>query len=633
MMTAAKKRKYAVLVTVAAVLTGSFVTSNASAQDAASFADVPQNAWYREAVDFVSDKGYLSGTSADEFSPNKDMTRGMFVTALGRMSGENIPVRGSGSFSDVDSEAWYSGSVDWAEENGIVSGMGNGRFEPNGSITREQMAAVLYRYDMYSGSKVSIYEDVGLDSFSDSSNISSYAKEAMAWACGAGIISGSEGRLLPKEYADRAQTAQVIKNYFEASAYSLDNNPDTQIKNGSGPYNIMLSFTEDASVSAAVTWRDIPESSGGGVIFSNDKQKLSTYISEESNLAATDGIYVAEGESAEIKSGININESLWQTELTSLKPGCEYYYCVISAGGTSDIKSFRTAESEQKEVSFAYLGDIQFSDSKEEEYKDWGNMVSNMYKRNPDIAFALQGGDIVQSGIRPDEWQSFLDNASNVFSRIAFMPINGNHESNFPGGKPELYMDMFSLPENGPQGFKEEFYSFDYGNCHVTALNSWVFSGEQTLFENDFDSIVSWIKEDLKSAGSKWKIVIMHHPVYAVASDGVASQVKEKWAPIFENYGVDIVFCGHQHVYARSYPMRNGAADYVNGITYIMGNSGQKFYSSADETFQEKTIYNTSTYQIVRINGNSLELICYDKDGNELDYYTKSRSEKANAAA
>ena len=107
------------------------------------------------------------------------------------------------------------------------------------------------------------------------------------------------------------------------------------------------------------------------------------------------------------------------------------------------------------------------------------------------------------------------------------------------------------------------------------------------------------------------------------------AQVRENWAPIFEECGVDLVFCGHQHVYSRSYPMKAGVVDYEDGITYIMGNSGQKFYTSADETYQARTIYSTSTCQVVRIDGATLEVMTYDRDGNELDYCSLRPREKS----
>jgi len=114
---------------------------------------------------------------------------------------------------------------------------------------------------------------------------------------------------------------------------------------------------------------------------------------------------------------------------------------------------------------------------------------------------------------------------------------------------------------------------------------------------------------------------LTHVPIYAVHRDGVADKARDNWAHLFERYGVSLVFVGHQHVYSRSYPMRGGKIDNEDGIVYVMGNAGQKYYGSADERFSERTVYNVTTYQLVRIDGGSLTVQAFDIDGNELDYF------------
>ena len=253
-----------------------------------------------------------------------------------------------------------------------------------------------------------------------------------------------------------------------------------------------------------------------------------------------------------------------------------------------------------------YMGDIQYDTTAAAEYPVWGSLLDGAYKKNPNIAFGLLGGDMVNSGSDMNDWKYFLSYADGTFSKIPMMTANGNHESNFTGGKPEFYTDILSLPKNGPAGFSEEFYSFDYGTAHVTVLNSWALSGEQNLSEAQEELISNWITADLASAdASKFRIVVMHNPAYALEKDTVCDAVLEDWVPLLEAGNVDLVLCGHQHVYSRSYPMAGGAIS-SGGITYVMGDSGQKFYSTADTTYQEKTIYNTSTYQILSVNGNTL---------------------------
>ncbi|MDR1246981.1 MAG: metallophosphoesterase family protein [Clostridiales Family XIII bacterium] len=370
-----------------------------------------------------------------------------------------------------------------------------------------------------------------------------------------------------------------------------------------GPCRVMLSFTGDPRYTVTVTWTDA-ENGGGAVRYAASKGFLNA---REVRAVPVTGAAPAE-----------ISGRRFSAELTGLSPGTTYYYSV--SGDPDGVYSFTTAEAESGSFSFMYLGDIQVTERAESDFSAWGRFVSGAYKKNPGLAFALQGGDIVESGINTEQWDAFLDNAAPVFSRLAFMPTNGNHESNFLSGKPELYLDVFSLPRNGPEGFEEEFYSFDYGDAHITVLNSWVFSGEQKLGDGDFAEIDAWVARDLSSSDATWKIAVTHVPLYAVHSDAAADKAKNHWAPLFEYYGVSLVFVGHQHVYSRLKPLTGGAEDFGDGVTYIMGNSGRKFYESADETLAERTIYNTSVYQIVRVDGDKLTVQTFDEEGRELDF-------------
>jgi hypothetical protein len=179
-----------------------------------TFTDVLEDAWYAAAVKFVTGKGYFQGTGENEFSPEMNMTRAMFVTVLGRRAGVD-PSGYSGSvFTDTAEGQWYSPYVKWASENGIVSGTGGGRFDPDGLVTREQMAAILYRYADYCGLDRKA-EDTRFRSFSDREQVSDYAEDAMIWATDRGIINGTEKGLEPAAKATRAQVAQIVVNYSE----------------------------------------------------------------------------------------------------------------------------------------------------------------------------------------------------------------------------------------------------------------------------------------------------------------------------------------------------------------------------------------------------------------------------------
>ena len=182
-----------------------------NAAQVTDFKDVRPSAWYYAAVDYAAREGLFSGTSKTTFSPEQSMTRGMFVTVLGNQAGISNEKKSKSQFSDVNPDAYYAPFVEWAAGNSIVSGTGNGKFSPNESVTREQMAVILYRYvQSISGDTTS--NNTVLNKFPDANKVSGFALPAMQWAVTHGVLSGSDGKLMPQGTATRAQVAQVFMN-------------------------------------------------------------------------------------------------------------------------------------------------------------------------------------------------------------------------------------------------------------------------------------------------------------------------------------------------------------------------------------------------------------------------------------
>lgn len=176
------------------------------------FNDVSANDWFASAVDYVTGKGMMNGTADNTFSPKANTTRGMVVTVLYRL--ENQPSTSAASFTDVASGAYYANAVAWANANGIVSGYGSGKFGPNDKVTREQLAAILYRYAQYK--KYDVSGANSLDGYTDAQSVSSYAVPALQWANAAGIVTGKSGsKLDPKGNATRAEVAAMLMRFCE----------------------------------------------------------------------------------------------------------------------------------------------------------------------------------------------------------------------------------------------------------------------------------------------------------------------------------------------------------------------------------------------------------------------------------
>ena len=176
------------------------------------FQDVAPDAWYHEAVDFVLENGLMRGTSDSTFEPDGTTTRGMIVTILYRLEGSPA-VTGENPFTDVAAGQWYSDAVIWAAENKIVEGFEDGTFRPNEPITREQLAAILYRHAQSKGQGFTGLWSFRLD-FPDAGDVSDWANEAMSWMVMNGVVGGRDGRLVPKGSASRAETAAMLMRFL-----------------------------------------------------------------------------------------------------------------------------------------------------------------------------------------------------------------------------------------------------------------------------------------------------------------------------------------------------------------------------------------------------------------------------------
>lgn len=190
--------------------------SDGSVNSSELFTDVPANEWYKKAVDYVVDKSLMNGVGdGTRFDPNGSMTRAMIVTVLYRLEG-SPKVNNTTPFTDLKAD-WYKDAVAWAYKTGVVTGTSASTFSPDGNVTREQIATILYRYADYKGYNVSATAD--LTTFPDSANVNAWAKEAMQWANGGGLITGATQNgttvLAPQGEASRAQVATILMRFCE----------------------------------------------------------------------------------------------------------------------------------------------------------------------------------------------------------------------------------------------------------------------------------------------------------------------------------------------------------------------------------------------------------------------------------
>ncbi|MDD4802481.1 MAG: metallophosphoesterase family protein [Syntrophomonas sp.] len=357
------------------------------------------------------------------------------------------------------------------------------------------------------------------------------------------------------------------------------------------PDQIMLSWTADPLTTQTIAWRAVTDAGQQRV------QYLSAASFSGSFTGATEGIVA--------KTELYAGYCHFETTLSGLSANSRYIYRVGCEGAWSEPASFSTATSGDK-FSFVYMGDIQ------EGYEIWGGMLQRVAAANP--RFVIQGGDIINEVTITDEWQQFFTAASPLFKEIPFLPTSGNHDNE------PIFWDSFALPQNGPEGYKEKFYSFNYGNCHITVLDSNLMGASAP----QYTTVKSWLENDLTNSTQQWKFVVFHYPPYPVVDDMHSYNLQKNWVPLFEQCGVDIVFVGHQHVYMRTKPLKEDQVQADGqGIVYIMGNSGSKFYKPGTGfDYIAKEIAYVSNYQLISIDGDSLVMTSRDADGKVIDIYT-----------
>ena len=191
---------------------GDLIQSACAAWSGRRFQDVPEDAWYAEAVNRVTDSGLMQGTAPAEFSPGTPVTRGQTAAILYRLSGS--PAVYGSSFNDVPPSSYYSRAIAWASRRGVVEGYADGTFRPDAPVTRQQLAAILHRYAKLH--RADSGERVPLETYRDAETVSPYARDALSWALAEGILQGTkQGDLQPHSQATRAQTAVLLDRFIE----------------------------------------------------------------------------------------------------------------------------------------------------------------------------------------------------------------------------------------------------------------------------------------------------------------------------------------------------------------------------------------------------------------------------------
>lgn len=324
--------------------------------------------------------------------------------------------------------------------------------------------------------------------------------------------------------------------------------------------------------------------------------------------------------------------NLHSVTLTGLKPATSYLYRVGGGKEWSEPHTFTTAAVSGANFKFLIFGDSQSGD-----YGIWQTTIQQAYQANQDAAFFINMGDLVDVGQDYGQWNGWFDAAQGVIDTIPAMPLTGNHETYTPEHQfslPLYFTAQFKLPLNGPAEMKRQVYSFDYGNVHFVMLDSQA-GEERELLPAMLDSQTAWLEQDLAATDKPWKLVFLHRPPYNNKGNQDNAAVRDAFVPVFDRYHADIVFSGHDHVYARTHPLYGGEIvdSPAQGTVYAAtGRSGSKTYRNPFAKEWNEFFYNPleePNYLTAEIRGNTLTVKAFSQSGELIDFWQISHENMA----
>ncbi|MBP2637116.1 MAG: metallophosphoesterase [Firmicutes bacterium] len=386
---------------------------------------------------------------------------------------------------------------------------------------------------------------------------------------------------------------------------------------GAVPDHITLTWADDPQTTQTITWRTAADEVGGQVQYA---EAVNERLFPERAITITAGV-----EALYTNIGDMATHS---ATLTGLKPETRYVYRVGTPNSWSESRYFVTAPSVPKAFSF-----LVFGDSQSVNYGVWGTTLHTAYQANPNAAFFANVGDLVDVGQDYAQWNAWFSGAQGVVDTIPVMPVTGNHESYTPQRQfsmPVLFTAQLKLPLNGPDNLKGQVYSFDYGNVHFVMLDSQ--EGEQHAFVPDMlERQKVWLERDLQTTRKKWKIGFIHRPLYNNKDGEGDVNIRGTFGPIFDKYHVDLVFTGHDHAYARTYPLYGGMItdSSQKGTVYVAaGRSGTKTYRNLLAKDWHEFFYNPQdepNYLTVEVEQTALVVKAFKQSGALIDSWVISK--------
>ncbi|WP_051296691.1 purple acid phosphatase family protein [Anaeroarcus burkinensis] len=375
------------------------------------------------------------------------------------------------------------------------------------------------------------------------------------------------------------------------------------------PEQIVLTWSEKPTTTQTISWK---MDTGAGLV---------QYGEAAARPAATGTFRAIVAQAAVLSTNLGEVKQFSAT-LRQLRPGVRYAYRVGDGVNWSEWRTFRTAVYQPAKLKFLVFGDSQSLN-----YQVWGNTLQKAFQANPDAAFMVNMGDLVDVGEDYGQWKSWLNAGQGVIDTIPVVPVVGNHETYTPNrtfSMPQLFASQLPVPHNGPAELRGQVYSLEYGDVHLAVLDSQI--GEERAFvPYSLFLQQEWLKKDLAHSRKPWNLVLTHRPFYGNRKAKDSEVLRNAFVPILQEAKVDIVLTAHEHVYARSVPLDGRGNGFPGTIHVATGRSGTKTYPDPARQVWNESFYNPvdePNYLTVEVGRNVLLVKAFKVSGALLDMWS-----------
>ena len=378
-------------------------------------------------------------------------------------------------------------------------------------------------------------------------------------------------------------------------------------------FNLRQVITADSSVSRTVMWQSDAEEKDVFVEYRAAKDENAAIQTQKEHI---NDKFTDNGKTTYVHTVI----------LQNLQPGTEYEYRLGHENRRSQWYRLNTANSHN------HYKALIFPDSQSAKYKVWEDVAMPAWQRNRDARFFITMGDLVDNGEHAYQWNEWFTRIGPMSTRIPAAPVLGNHETYTMDWKvrvPQAYLHYFQLPEGAPEAYKNQFYSFDYGDVHYVVLNTQM-REMKDFYPNLLQDQLAWFKADMEKSKKKWNVVLMHKDVLRYGfltrktprEEGFSEEGKVLM-PLFDKYKVDVVLTAHLHTYRNRGHIYDFKRDTKGPLYILTGVAGDVRYPnlwkrhSLDVAIAPQP--ETNNYMVLEASADRLRFSCYLPDGTIID--------------